>query len=85
MKYIIGTIAVALILCTAAFFTLDLWGIENPVTLAHLQKGLKTVIIIGITSILLLIVIPFFFKNNGRGYDRTKGNVAKPKIGQGKQ
>ena len=71
MKYIIGTIAVALI--------------ENPVTLAQLQKGLKTVIIIGITSILLLIVIPFFFKNNGRGYDRTKGNVAKPKIEQGKQ
>ena len=35
MKYIIGTIAVALILCTAAFFTLDLWGIENFVTLAQ--------------------------------------------------
>lgn len=41
MKYIIGTIAVALILCTAAFFTLDLWGIENPVTLAQLQKRVE--------------------------------------------
>ncbi len=84
MKYIIGTIAVACILCTAAFFTLELWGIENPVTFEQLQKGLKTAMIIGVTSILLLIVIPFFFKNNGKGYDRTKGNVAKPKIGQGK-
>ncbi|RRD72709.1 outer membrane assembly protein [Tannerella forsythia] len=85
MKYIIGTIAVACILCTAAFFSLELWGIENPVTFEQLQKGLKTAMIIGVTSILLLIVIPFFFKNNGNGYDRTKGNVAKPKIGQGKQ
>ena len=85
MRYIIGTIAVALILCTAAFFTLELWGIENPVTLAQLQKGFKTAMIIGLASVLLLIVTPFFFKNNGRGYDRTKGNVAKPKIGQGKQ
>lgn len=84
MKYIIGTIAVACILCTAAFFSLELWGIENPVTFEQLQKGLKTAMIIGVTSILLLIVIPFFFKNNGNGYDRTKGNVAKPKIGQGK-
>ena len=78
MKYIIGTIAVALILCTAAFFTLELWGIENPVTLAQLQKGFKTVMIIGLASILLLIVIPFFFKNNAKGYDKTKGKVAKP-------
>lgn len=84
MKYIIGTIAVACILCTAVFFSLELWGIENPVTFEQLQKGLKTAMIIGVTSILLLIVIPFFFKNNGKGYDRTKGNVAKPKIGQGK-
>jgi len=84
MKYIIGTIAVVLILCTAVFFTLELWGIANPVTFEQLQKGLKTAMIIGVTSILLLIVIPFFFKNNGKGYDRTKGNVAKPKIGQGK-
>ena len=68
MKYIIGIIVTILILCVAAFFTLDLWGIENPVTLEQLQKGL-----------LLLIVIPFFFRNNGKGYDRNGGNVAKPK------
>ncbi len=79
MKYIIGTIITALILCIAAYFTLDLWGIENPITLEQLQKGLITAMIVGVTSILLIIVIPFFFKNNSKGYDRNKGNVAKPK------
>ncbi len=82
MKYIIGIIVTALILCVAAFFTLDLWGIENPVTFEQLQKGLKTTMIVGVTSLLLLIVIPFFFKNNSKGYNRTKGKVAKPKSNQ---
>ncbi len=80
MKYIIGTIVTALILCVAAFLTLELWGIENPITLEQLQKGFKTAIIVGITSLLLVIVVAFFFKNNSKGYDKTKGNVAKPKL-----
>jgi outer membrane assembly protein len=79
MKYIIGIIVTILILCVATFFTLDLWGIENPVTLEQLQKGLKTTMIVSGTALLLLIVIPFFFRNNGKGYDRSGGNVAKPK------
>lgn len=79
MKYIIGIIVTILILCVATFFTLDLWGIENPVTLEQLQKGLKTTMIVSGTALLLLIVIPFFFRNNGKGYDRNGGNVAKTK------
>ncbi len=79
MKYIIGTIVTALILCVAAYFTLELWGIENPITLQQLRKGVTTAMIVGGTSLLLLVVIPSFFKNNNKGYDKNKGNVAKPK------
>lgn len=79
MKYIIGTIITVLILCTAAYFTLDLWGIESPITIERLQKGFKTGIIAAGAALLLLIIIPFFFKNHAKGYDCTKGKVANPK------
>ncbi len=82
MKYIIGTIITVLILCVAAYFTLELWGIENHITFDQLQKGLKTAMIVSGTSLLLIIVISFFFKNNIKGYDKNKGNVAKPKLNQ---
>lgn len=82
MKYIIGTIVTALILCVAAYFTLDLWEIENPITLDQLQKGLKTAMLVSGTSVFLLIVISFFFKNDSKGYDKDRGNVAKPKSNQ---
>lgn len=82
MKYIIGTIVTALILCVATYFTLELWGIENPITFDQLQKGLKTAMIVLGTSLLLIIFISFFFKNNSKGYDKSKGNVAKPKLNQ---
>ncbi len=82
MKYIIGTIVTALILCVAAYFTLELWSIENPITFQQLRKGLITTMIVLVTSVLLIIVIAFFFKNNSKGYDKDKGNVAKPKINQ---
>ncbi len=82
MKYIIGTIVTALILCVAAYFTLELWGIENPITFDQLRKGLITTMIVLVTSVFLIIIIAFFFKNNSKGYDKDKGNVAKPKINQ---
>ena len=50
MKYIIGIIVTILILCVVVFFTLDLWGIENPVTFEQLQKGLKTTMIVSGTD-----------------------------------
>lgn len=82
MKYIVGTIITALILCVAAYFTLELWGIENPIAFDQLQKGLKTAMLVSGTSVLLLIVMSFFFKNNSKGYDKDRGNVAKPKSNQ---
>lgn len=79
MRYVVGTIVTVLIFCAVAYFTLDLWGIESPITLEQLQKGFKTAIVVGGASLLWLIIASFFFKNNAKGYDRTKGRVAKRK------
>lgn len=79
MKYIIGIIITLIILTLGAYFTLDLWGVEMPITEEELKKGLLTVAIVGGVFLLLLVVVPFFFKNQNRGYDKTRGKVAHPR------
>lgn len=82
MKYVLGIVITLIILCIAAYFTLNLWGIENPVSRENFQRGLITVGILAIVSVVVVVMLPFFFKNHAKGYDRNGGNVAKPKINQ---
>lgn len=78
MKYIIGVIVVCLILSITTYFLGDIWG-YTLISYEQLKKGLITIAIIGVCLILLLIFIPFFFKNHTKGYDNKDKRVAQPK------
>lgn len=78
MKYIIGTFITFLLLMVAAYFILQIWGIDliNP---ENFRKAALSITITFILSIFLTIVIPFFFKNHAGGYNQKEGNVAHKK------
>lgn len=78
MKYIIGTIVVLIVLSIGAYFLADLWG-YTLITFEALKKSAITVMIVGTVLILLLILVPFFFKNNTKGYDEKHQGIAQPK------
>lgn len=78
MKYIIGTIVVLIVLSIGAYFLADLWG-YTLITPEELKKSAITVMIVGVVSILLLIFVPFFFKNHAKGYDKNHNGIAQPK------
>ena len=78
MKYFAGTIVILVILAIVTYFILLLWGI-NLISPEYFTKSLITFGIITVVSFVLTAIISFFFKNNEKGYDRSKGNVAHPK------
>ncbi|MCL1938840.1 MAG: outer membrane assembly protein [Candidatus Azobacteroides sp.] len=78
MKYFTGTIVILVILAIVSYFVLLLWGI-NLISAEHFTKSLITFGILVVVSFILTIIIPFFFKNNEKGYDMSRGNVAHPK------
>lgn len=78
MKYIIGTIVVLIVLSIGAYFLADFWG-YTLITPEELKKSAITVMIVGVVSILLLIFVPFFFKNHAKGYDKNHNGIAQPK------
>ena len=78
MKYFIGTIVILVFLAIVTYFVLLLWGI-NLISAEYFTKSLITFGILCVVSFILAAIIPFFFKNNRKGYDMTKGNIAHPK------
>lgn len=78
MKYLIGTLITAIILFLTLYGVLRIYDITlfDP---ALLQKLLITLSIVLVVSFLLTILLPFFFRDNFKGYDRTQGGVAHPK------
>ena len=83
MKYFTGTIITFVILAVVVYFVLLLWGI-NLISAEYFTKSLITFGILCGVSLILTALIPFFFKNNEKGYDMTKGNRAHPKKDSGK-
>ncbi|MFJ1426487.1 outer membrane assembly protein [Capnocytophaga canimorsus] len=79
MKYIIGIIVVLIVLSVGAYFLADLWGYDTLITPEELKKGAITVMIVGGVSVLLIIFVPFFFKDNAKGYDKNHNGIAQPK------
>lgn len=79
MKYIIGTIVVLIILSVGAYFLADLWGYDTLITSEELKKGAVTVMIVGVVSVLLLILVPFFFKDHAKGYNKNHNGIAQSK------
>jgi len=78
MKYFIGTIVILVILAIVTYFVLLLWGV-NLISTEYFNKSLITFGILCVVSFILAILIPFFFKNNTKEYDMSKGNIAHPK------
>ncbi|ATA90130.1 outer membrane assembly protein [Capnocytophaga stomatis] len=79
MKYIIGTIVVLIVLSVGAYFLADLWEYDTLITPEQLKKSAITVMIVGVVSVLLLIFVPFFFKDHAKGYDKNHNGIAQPK------
>ncbi|MFJ1430879.1 outer membrane assembly protein [Capnocytophaga canimorsus] len=79
MKYIIGIIVVLIVLSVGAYFLADLWEYDTLITPEELKKGAITVMIVGGVSVLLLILVPFFFKDHAKGYDKNHNGIARPK------
>ncbi|MEO8253918.1 MAG: hypothetical protein ABI554_05965 [Flavobacterium sp.] len=78
MKYLIGTLITFIILAIASYFVLQIWEI-NLMSKEHFNQSMFTLGIILFLSIVLNIVVPFFFKNHAKGYDPNSGNVAQSK------
>ncbi|CEN51458.1 hypothetical protein [Capnocytophaga canis] len=79
MKYIIGIIVVLIVLSVGAYFLADLWEYDTLITPEELKKGAITVMIVGGVSVLLLILVPFFFKDHAKGYNKNHNGIARPK------
>lgn len=79
MKYIIGTIVILIILSVGAYFLADLWNLDTLITPEELKKSAITVAIVGVVSVLLLILVPFFFKDSSKGYDKNHDGIAQSK------
>lgn len=79
MKYIIGIIVVLIVLSVSAYFLADLWEYDTLITPEQLKKSAVTVMIVGTVSVLLLVFVPFFFKDNAKGYNKNHDGIAQPK------
>ena len=81
MKKIIGIIIVLLVIAFLGILGLRIWGIEI-VSLQTILKSSATLIILGLAIVILIICYGFYFKDPSKGYDRSVGNRAHPRIDQ---
>lgn len=79
MKKVIGIIIVLLIIAFLGILGLRIWGIEI-VSLQTIVKSSATLFILGVAIVILIICYGFCFKDSSKGYDRSVGNRAHPKI-----
>ena len=79
MRYFLGVLVTLGILITILFFSLKIWNI-NLFNEQYLKDGWIIFAILFVTSILLAIIMPFFFKPHSLNYDKKAKGVAQPKI-----
>lgn len=78
MKYVIGFIVCMLLIISSLYVVLGFWGIAL-FDEQYLTNTYKTLGVVAIVSVLVVLIVSFFFKNGHKGYDTTKGNIAHPK------
>lgn len=78
LKYIFGILTITFFIGLCVYFSLDIWGI-TLFPKEDLYKILIILVILAVTFLLLLIFGNFFFKNNQKGYKKTKEGVARRK------
>lgn len=81
MRYLIGVIAISIVLFISTYCLLLIWGI-NMVSEENFRKTLLSLGIIIMTSIILvaIIYVPFFLKSSTNGYDKNQSGVAQKKL-----
>lgn len=79
MKKVIGIIIVLLVIAFLGIIGLRIWGVEI-VSLQTILKSSATLLILGSAIVILIICYGFYFKNPSKGYDRSVGNRAHPKL-----
>jgi len=79
MKKIIGVFIVILVIAFVGILGLRIWNIE-VVSLQTVIKSSATLLILGIAIVVLIISYGFYFKDNSKGYDKSVGNRAHPKV-----
>ncbi|WP_316805957.1 hypothetical protein [Pedobacter agri] len=79
MKKVIGIIIVLLVIAFLGIIGLRIWGVEI-VSLQTILKSSATLLILGSSIVILIICYGFYFKNPSKGYDRSVGNRAHPKL-----
>ena len=79
MKKIIGIFIVILVIAFVGILGLRIWNIE-VVSLQTVIKSSATLLILGIAIVVLVISYGFYFKDNSKGYDKSVGNRAHPKV-----
>ena len=79
MKKIIGVFIVLLVIAFLGILGLRIWNIE-VVSLQTVIKSSATLLILGIAIVVLVISYGFYFKDNSKGYDKSVGNRAHPKV-----
>lgn len=78
MRYFIGLATTSMVLVTILYFVLQMFNI-TLFDIIYL-KNAWIIFVIGFAVLLLLMfILPFFFKPHQLGYDGKKGNVAQPK------
>lgn len=79
MKTFIGVLAAIVTLAFIGVLVLRIWDVEI-VSLQTVVKSSITLVVLGITALLLIIIYGGFLRNNQKGYDRSRGNRAYPKV-----
>lgn len=78
MKYVIAFILTLLVLVTLAYFVLQIWDI-SLFNSQYLTKTYTTLGILSIGSVILILIISFFFGGNRNEYDKTTEGIAQKK------
>ena len=79
MKKITGVFIVILVIAFLGILGLRIWNIE-VVSLQTIIKSSATLLVLGIAIVVLIISYGFYFKDNSKGYDKSVGNRAHPKV-----
>jgi len=79
MKKVIGLFITVLTLAFITLMVLRIWDIE-VVSLQNITNSSATLLILGITIIVLIVIYGFFFRNSEKQYNGKAGNRAHPKL-----
>ena len=79
MKTLIGSLAALITVAFIGLLVLRIWNIEVW-SMQHIVRSSVTLIVLGVTALLLIIIYGGFFKNNQKAYNKSVGNRAHPKL-----